>query len=145
MAVSLNTRPQDIKNEDRSLPRVVSWFSPCKSQNCFRSRHKMGHVGILCPTMAKYWRLDGELNLLRRMEVTGTRASGYFYESICSLSRTPVPWPPTPDSYTYILLFHSRGIICHAFTPHVIIIFVTLFTFVTAQPFNQVVLITANF
>lgn len=145
MAVSLytNTRPREITNEGRSLfkRKPSEWclgFTQ-QSQKCFKSRHKMSHFWFYVQQWQSTQDLTGELNLLRRMEVTtdnsATMASGHFYESICMAHYQEPPSPDLqPQLYAFImgvpnlnLLIYSREMKCHAFIEHVKITFALRF------------------
>lgn len=124
----------------REKPRELCLDFTPQSQKCSKSRHKMSHYWFCVQQLQSTRDLTGELNLLRRMEVTtensATMASGHFYESICMAhyQDPPFPWPPTPGVCTYIrggpnlnLLLYSRGIKCQALTEHVNITFASHF------------------
>lgn len=108
-------------------------FTPAKVKNA-------SDQGIKCrifDSMSNKWQSTqdstGELNLLRRMEVTtensATMASGHFYESIC-MARYQEPPSPDLQPRVYALILEGqnvnslyKGIKCHAPTEHLNITF----------------------
>lgn len=73
----------------------------------------MSHFWFYVQQWQRTQDLTGELNLLRRMEVTTensvTMASGHFYESICMAhNQEPPSRPPTPGVCT-VLVFGAKS------------------------------------
>lgn len=130
MAVSLytNTRPREIKNEDRREAKRVLVFTP-QSQKCYKSRHKCRIFDSISDNgkVLKTWRVSWICSEEWRVttENSATMASGHFYESIC-MARYQEPPSPDLQPWVYVLIWRTKSkcviivrMKCRAFTEHV--------------------------